>query len=143
MKNTLIVILMVLVLYSCASVEQQQPSKTFPPDYTGPAIMEATPWEVTLISGSTDYIYVTVMDQHRNPLPGQTVTISFDHSARAVAYLQEDQCSPVTNQKGQAWFVIAGKGFPNNGNITLSCGEASTTVEVWTRGYSPYGGRGG
>ena len=142
MKNTLIVILIVLVLYSCAS-DEQQPSKTFPPDYTGPAIMEATPWEVTLISGSTSYIYVTVMDQHRNPLPGQTVTISFDSAAKVIAYLQADQCNPVTNEKGQASFVIAGTGFPNNGHITLSCGEASTTIEVWTRGYSPYGGRGG
>jgi hypothetical protein len=143
MKNTLIVILMALVLYSCASDEQQQPSKTFPPGYTGPAIMEATPWEVTLISGSTSYIYVTVMDPHRNPLPGQTVTISFDSAAKVIAYLQADQCNPITNEKGQAWFVIAGTGFPNNGHITLSCGEASTTIEVWTRGYSPYGGRGG
>lgn len=143
MKNTLIVILMALVLYSCASDEQQQPSKTFPPGYTGPAIMEATPWEVTLISGSTSYIYVTVMDPHRNPLPGQTVTISFDSAAKVIAYLQADQCNPITNEKGQASFVIAGTGFPNNGHITLSCGEASTTIEVWTRGYSPYGGRGG
>ena len=143
MKNTLIVILMALVLYSCASDEQQQPSKTFPPGYTGPAIMEATPWEVTLISGSTSYIYVTVMDPHRNPLPGQTVTISFDSAAKVIAYLQADQCNPITNEKGQAWFVIAGTGFPNNGHITLSCGEASATIEVWTRGYRPYGGRGG
>lgn len=136
MKHSL-VILTTLALYSCASIEQE-PSRTFPPGYTGPAIMEATPWEVTLVSGSTGYIYVTVMDQYKNPLPGQTVTISFDSGGKAVAYLLRDQSNPVTNEKGQAVFVVAGTGFPNNGKIILSCGEASTSIYVWTEGYSPF-----
>ncbi len=137
MKRALVAI-MTLVLCSCASVEE--PSQTFPPGYTGPAILEATPWSTTLISGSTGYIYVSVMDESRNPMPGQTVNAKWKSSGDPVATIDYNKgySDNVTNEKGQAVFYVVGTGFPGNTKLILSCGEASTSVYVWTQGNSPF-----
>jgi hypothetical protein len=127
-----------LFLCSCASIET--PAKVFPAGYTGPAILDATPWETTLVSGSTGYIYVTVMDAHRNQMPGQTVTANWSSDGDEVATIDYNKgySNPVTNEKGQAVFYVVGTGYPGNTKLLLSCGEASTSVYVWTQGNSPF-----
>ncbi len=135
MKHAL-AILTVLMLCSCASIEPTP--ETFPPGYTGPAILEATPWSTVLVSGSTGYIYVKVMDENKNPLPGQTVTASFEPGGDDVAYFERDMGNPVTNEKGDAVFYVVGTGYQGNTKLNFRCGDASTSVYVWTRGNSPF-----
>ncbi|MCQ4575200.1 MAG: Ig-like domain-containing protein [Candidatus Brocadiales bacterium] len=136
MKQTLLIILTVLFVCSCSTLEQ--PAQTFPPNYTGPAIIKVTPWETTLVSGSTGHIYVSILDENRNPLPGLTVTATMDSGAKSVAYFDTLITNPVTNEKGQAVFVAVGTGFPDNGNIKFSCGPVSKSVYIWTQGNSPF-----
>ncbi|MFQ5863300.1 MAG: hypothetical protein ACE5IC_09305 [Candidatus Brocadiales bacterium] len=129
-----LVILTALVLCSCATY--YPPPEAFPPDYTGPAIMEGSPWATVVGSGSCHYIFAKVMDKYRNPLAGQTVTAAFDYEDESVAYFYDNEA--VTDENGVAEFFLVGIGFPGYTTVTFTSGEASTSVYVWTRGYGPF-----
>lgn len=133
MKYTLI-ISMALTLHSCATYHP--PPEMFPPDYTGPAFIEGSPWATVVGGGSSHHIFAKVMDKYRNPMPGQIVTATFDYEDEPIAYLYDNQA--VTDENGVAEFYLVGIGFPGYTTLTLTSGGVSTRVYVWTLGYGPF-----
>lgn len=131
-----LVILAALALSSCATY--YPPPEAFPPDYTGPAFIEGSPWATVVgpAGGSCHYIFARVMDKYRNPLAGQTVTATFDYEDEPVAYFYDDEA--VTDESGVAEFFAVGIGWSGYNTITLRSGEASTSVYIWTSGYGPF-----
>ncbi|MFQ5956471.1 MAG: hypothetical protein ACE5KK_01725 [Candidatus Brocadiales bacterium] len=131
-----LVIITILALCSCATY--YPPPEAFPPDYTGPAFIEGSPWSTEVASGSSHYIFAKVMDKYRNPLAGQTVTASFEYEYEPVAYFYDSE-EALTNENGVAEFLIVGLGWPGYNEIIFSSGEAFTRVYIWTYGYGPFG----
>lgn len=127
MKYALI-ILMVIGLYSCATY--YPPPEVFPPDHTGPAYMEISYSMGTLTSGASFPLFAKIMDKNRNPLAGETVTVSIDEPA--LAYFFEDQT--ITNRDGIAEFLIIGLDYPtwpDYATVTFRAGQLLRSIKVY------------
>ncbi|MCP4364315.1 MAG: hypothetical protein GY800_03330 [Planctomycetes bacterium] len=129
----MLIICAILALCSCATTKPTP--EAFPQGYTGPAIIEGSPWATIVGNGSCNYLYAKVMDKNNRPLAGQTVTATFEYDD-PVVYFYDNPV--VTDENGVAEFFAVGLNWPGYNVITFSSGEASTSMYVWTRGYGPF-----
>lgn len=128
------IVLLALTFWSCATTRPTPDA--FPPDYTGPAIIEGSPWATVVGSGSCHYVYAKVLDKYGNPLPDQAVTATFEYDDEPVAYFYDEEM--ITDKNGVAEFFAVGIGWPGYNKIIFRSGKASASVYIWTRGYSPF-----
>ncbi len=118
--QVMVVLLWTLFLASCAQYER-------PEDVEGPVFIEVSPHEIVASGGSTQDIWVTVLDVERRPVPGVLVRAESDTPARVVVVPE----SLLTNAEGRAVFSANGiSRFPGAAYITFVADGLSAQVET-------------
>lgn len=93
-----------------------------------PAYIEVSPNFLTANSGELHEVYVTVLDQDRNPLPN--ILVSAKSSLIGRVSLEPD--SAMTDENGKVVFTVRGIYFPGAADITFTAGEISESIStVW------------
>ncbi|MFQ5956364.1 MAG: hypothetical protein ACE5KK_01170 [Candidatus Brocadiales bacterium] len=123
------IFLLSLLLSSCAlHVPEGTVSPGRPAQETAgrPAYIEAVPNFVGVASGLVRFVYVTVLDQERKPLPGQEVRAVI--ADPAVAILDNDR--RFTDEEGKVTFTLTGVGFPDYTTLTFYVEDLSYSIVV-------------
>lgn len=141
MKLSIITLaLPLLFLNSCAynglSLE------AFPSAYEGPAYMEISPNWVSVCNGSTETVFITVLDKDRKPIPNQVVrgAVVAGGGSSPTAYFLNN--SSITDEEGRATFLVAGLMYPGWSSLVFTSGDISYALDLWDscwRSYSQSG----
>ncbi len=126
---TIVLTLVVLILSSCAY--NGEISGALPPDYKGPVYMEISPNVVSVCNGSTETVYITVLDKNRKPVPDQTVqaAVVADEGNSPTAYLFNDKA--VTDETGRSEFLVTGLMYPGWSSLVFTVGDISYALDLW------------
>lgn len=136
--STSILTLIALFLNSCAY--NGSSNRTVSPDYKGPVYMEISPHEVSVCNGSTETVYITVLDKSRKPMPDQTVraAVVADEGNSPTAYLFNDEAT--TNEQGRTSFLVVGLMFPGWSSLVFTAGDISYALDLWDSCWRSFSG---